>query len=222
MSNFKFQKTLLAVSATAAMACSFGTGHAQAVRDSGQLNFVGQISATTCVLSLGDTASTTAGSKTVNLGTYTTASTSGMSAGTSISSPSLPGINLSLKDSGGVNPCALPGTTKWDIGVDLPATAYTTTAIPGTTALINQAPAAVAATNVALRITRGVNGGSAVLVDFATKANAAYGTLITGSTEPLLGASDFITIFALLQKSGTGPVTPGAFSASIPLLVWYK
>lgn len=224
MSKFKFQKSLLAVSATAAMAGMLANGQAHAANDSGQLNFIAQIAATTCVLSLGDTASTNIGSRTINLGTYTTASTSGMAPGANISSggPGANGFVLSLKDSGGVNPCVLPGTTKWDIGVDLPASAYSTTAIPGVTVLTNQAPAAVAATNVALRVARGITGGNAAPIDFNTQANAAYGTLMTGATVPALGATDFLTVFAILQKSGTGPVTPGAFSASIPLLVWYK
>jgi type 1 fimbria pilin len=223
MASFKFQKTALAISSAASLVLLPMLSTAQAANDSGELKFIAQIAATTCVLSLGDTAATKIGSKTINLGNYTTASTSGIANGAIISKggDGGNGFSLGLKDSSGTTKCAL-GTTKWDIGVDLPATAYSTTAVTGSTVLTNQAPADVAATNIALRVTKGIGTGNASAVDFSIKANAAYGSLMSGYSVPSLGVDDTLTVFALLVKSGTGAVTPGAFQASIPLLVWYK
>jgi len=58
MSNFKFQKTFLAVSATAAMAGMLVGGQAFAVLPSEQafIEITSKIIASTCVLNLGGTA----------------------------------------------------------------------------------------------------------------------------------------------------------------------
>jgi len=223
MAHIKFQKTALAISSAASLALIPMLSTAQAANDSGELKFIAQIAATTCVLSLGDTAATKIGSRTLNLGNYTTASTSGIANGATISKggDAGNGFSLSLKAADGTTACAL-GTSKWDIGIDLPATAYSTTAVTGSTVLTNQAPTDVAATNVALKVTKSVNGVAVTPIDFSVKTNAAYGTLMSGNTVPNLVAADSITVYAYLQKSGTGAVTPGAFQASIPLLVWYK
>jgi hypothetical protein len=219
MSFFKFRQTVLAVAATAAIAGSFGTGHAQAVRDSGQLALGAQFASSTCVLDLGDTASTTAGSKTINFGTMTTASISGVAAGGFIKAAAP--FTISLKGPGGTGTCNLGSATKWDISVDVPPNQVSTTFKPLVGVLTNQAPAAIAATNVALQLNLTPTGFPVRTIDFSFKPSAYNTTLLSGFTTPgMAPTGTFLMEFYLVK--GTGAVTVGAFQASLPMLVFYK
>jgi type 1 fimbria pilin len=70
--SFNRNKTKLAIAALAAGLGLHLASNAQAANDSGTLIINGQIGASTCVLSMGDGASTASGSKTLSLGTFTT------------------------------------------------------------------------------------------------------------------------------------------------------
>ena len=102
MASYSFQKSALAVSASAALLALSLANTAQAANDVGQLTVNGQISSATCLLSLGDGGATAANSKTLNLGTYTTDAASGV-AGSAIGNPQT--AILSLKAADGVTAC---------------------------------------------------------------------------------------------------------------------
>jgi hypothetical protein len=218
MTHFKFQKSLLAVSATAVMAGMLVNvqAQAQAVNNRGQVNYISQISAATCVLDLGDTASTTAGSKTINFGSFTTANVSAVAAGGTISVAAP--FTISLKAPGGTGACAL-GSTKWDISVDVPPTQWSTTFKPGFGVLTNQAAAAIAATNVAVLLNVTPTGLAKTTIDFSFKPSAYNTTLLSGCLVACMGAADTFLMEFLLVK-GTGAVTSGSYKASLPLLVY--
>ena len=84
MSNFKFQKTVLAVSTTAAMAGMLvgGQAFAQVKNEQGSIDITANIITATCVLDLGGTASTTAtaAKKTLDLGSFSVANASSLAA----------------------------------------------------------------------------------------------------------------------------------------------
>ena len=229
MTSFRFQKSLLAVSVTAAMAGMLFNGQAHAQQtvgaDTGSIDLTATIIASTCVLDIGDLAVDTAtpNKKTLNLGTYTTGAASAAGVNGRMSNSSAGTVVLSLKSANGTS-CTLPGTTKWDIGVDLPSTAWSTTNVSGNTTLLNTTTGATAATNVFARVTKATNAGASSLLLFNQKT-AGYGHLLSGSTtNPNLNATDTITLTAELFKSATpgALVTAGTYTASIPLLVWYK
>ena len=228
MANFKFQKIFLAVSATAAMAGLLvnGQAHAQSQTvsgDTGSIDLNATIIASTCVLNIGGLAVATAtpGKKTLDLGTYTMGSASSAGPNGRMSNASAGNVVLSLKAADGTN-CTLPGTTKWDIGVDLPSTAWSTSLVAQNTVLLNTTPVASAAANVYARVLRSVNSGGSSTLLFNNKV-AGYGYLLSGSTTaPNLNATDTVTLTAELFRGTTGNVTPGEYTASIPLLVWYK
>jgi type 1 fimbria pilin len=129
MSNFKFQKTILAVSATAAMAGMLvgGQAFAQVKTEQGSIDITAKIITSTCVLNLDSTVSTAsnAAKKTLDLGTFSIANASSLAASTQLGK----GVSvvLSLKESNGTTAgCAAISTGKWDVQIDMPATAYNT------------------------------------------------------------------------------------------------
>lgn len=125
MSNFKFQKSLLAVSATAAMAGMLVNtqAFAQSNTEKGSIDVAAKLITSTCVLNLDSTASTaaTAASKTLDLGSFSLANASSVVA----TSPLGKGISvvLSLKEANGTAGCAAISAGKWDVSIDLPASA---------------------------------------------------------------------------------------------------
>ena len=120
LSTFNRNKSKLVI---ASLAAGFGVHlHtlAQAANDSGTLNINGQISNTTCVLDLGDGGSTSSGSKTLNLGTYTVAvAGAATGAGATFGTPAT--AIFSLKNANGTD-CTFTNATRWDIGVNLATT----------------------------------------------------------------------------------------------------
>jgi len=218
MANFKFQKSALAISSMAALVALLAP-QAQAANDVGELDITGQISAATCLLSLGDATATNNNSKTLNLGTFTTAQVIG-AAGTALGSPQT--AILSVKAAAdGASACALGGA-KWDVGINIASTNYET--IGGATVLKNTASTGAAkGFSVKLSTSTGtaVTAGSTA-VNFAS-VNNTYGTLLSGSTVsgPTLSATDVIALTAQMI-SNTFVVIPGVFSHSIPLNLWYK
>jgi len=194
------------------------TAQAQAL-DSGTLVINGQISSTTCVLNMGDAGSTGSGSKTLNLGTFTTTVANAAGAGGTIGSPQT--ALFSVKNPDGSN-CTFSGATKWDIGVNIPSTQYTT--VSGTTVLLSSGASNIAA-NVGVKISTSIGGSvttGTTAVNFANGV-APYGTLLSGSTSsPGVNPTDTIALTAQMVRTSASTVTAGAFSTTIPLNVWYK
>ena len=197
------------------------TAQAQAL-DSGTLVINGQISSTTCVLNMGDAGSTGSGSKTLNLGTFTTTLANQQTTqGGSIGNPQT--ALFSVKNPDGSN-CTFSGASKWDIGVNIPSSQFTT--VSGTTVLLSSGSASNIAANVGVRISTSTGASvttGTTAVNFANGV-APYGTLLSGSTSsPGANPTDTIALTAQMVRTSTSSsVTAGAFSTTIPLNVWYK
>ena len=122
MSNFKFQKTILAVSATAAMAGMLvgGQAHAQVTNEQGSIDIRAYIFTSTCALNIDSTRSTTsaAAQKTLELGTFSLANATSVAAGSQIGRGA--SVVLSLKEENGTAGCAALTVGRWDVSIDLP------------------------------------------------------------------------------------------------------
>ena len=225
--TFNRNKAKLTVAAMAAGLGLHLATHAQAANDSGTLIINGQISASTCVLSLGDGASTASGSKTLSLGTFTTA-TAGTTDGATFG-PAQTAIFSILSTGGTGATCTLgAGNTLWDIGINVP---------PSQVASI--ASGANAGTNHVLLSggTSGVATGVGVMIKTSTGASVTTGatnlnltlggyngnTLLSGSTTtPNVSPANKIALTAQFVKLGATAAGAGAYSATLPLTVWYR
>ena len=219
MSNFKFQKTVLAVSTTAAMAGMLvgGQAHAQAKVEQASIEVTAKIINSTCVLDLGGTPSsaTTAYKKTLDLGTFSIANVSSMALLTEIGQ----GVSvvLSLKEANGTTAgCTAISSGKWDVLIDLPTTAYNTD-----TNLLNNTTTTGASGGMSAVIKRQINNtGTASSVNFS--ARSPIGLLVSGSTTgPNLASSDKVTVTAQMVR-GYNTVAAGIYTAIVPLTVVYK
>lgn len=214
-------KSAVLVSTFLALAAHQINSQAQAA-DSGTLVINGQISATTCVLNMGDAGSTGTGSKTLNLGTYTTTVANAATAtGGTFGTPQT--VLFSVKNADGTSCTFGAGNTKWDIGVNLPASQYTLVA--GKTLVLSSGSASNIAANVGVQISTSTGAAvttGATAVNFSTGI-APYGTLLSGSTSsPAANPTDLIALTAQMARTNASTVTAGAFSTTIPLNVWYK
>ena len=225
MTSFKFQKTILAVSATAAMAGLLvgGQAFAQVKTEQGSIDVTVKLITSTCALNLDSTASTTAtaAQKTLDLGSFSLANVSSLGA----TFPVGKGISvvLSLKESNGTAGCAAISTGKWDVSIDLPASAISTTNLSSNHTLNNTTTGAGAATGFAARLTKAKNSGAASVVLLADKV-AGFGYLLSGSTTgPDLASTDTVTVTAELYRLSSGPAPAvGTYTANVPLTVVYK
>ena len=225
--TFNRNKAKLTVAAIATGLGLHLATHAQAANDSGTLIINGQISASTCVLSMGDGVSTANGSKTMNLGTFTTTA-AGTTDGVTFS-PAQSVVFGIQNTNGNGTVCTLgAGNTFWDIGINLQSSqvsSITTGANAGTN-------------NVLLSSgTSGVAGGVGVLIRTSTGPAVTAGTtsldllrggyngntLLSGSTSfPGVLPANKIALTANLVKLGAGNATAGAYTATVPLTVWYR
>jgi type 1 fimbria pilin len=202
--------------------------HAQAANDSGTLIINGQISNTTCVLSLGDPGSTNGGSKTLNLGNAT--STVANTAGEGVTFGTAQTVVFSIQNpSNSSQTCSFgSNNTAWDIGINLTSSQVSSVAA-GTNAGVNNALLSSG--------TSGLATGVGVLIKTSFGQNASVGattlnllrggfngnTLLSGSTSfPQLAASDKLALTAHFVKLGSASAGAGAFTATVPLTVWYK
>jgi type 1 fimbria pilin len=225
LSTFKRNKTKLAIAAMAAGLGLHLASHAQAANDSGTLIINGQISASTCVLGLGDGASTSAGSKTLNLGTWTTTQ-AGTTDGNNISPTQT--VVFGVQNANGT-PCTLgANNTFWDIGINL-----------NSSQVSSIAGGANAGTNHVLLSggTSGVATGVGVMIKTSTGPTVTEGTtnldllrggyngntLLSGSTSfPGVLPANRIALTARFVKLGTAAAGAGVFTATVPLTVWYR
>ena len=225
--TFNRNKAKLTVAAMAAGLSLHLATHAQAANDSGTLIINGQISASTCVLSMGDGVSTANGSKTMNLGNFTTTN-AGTTDGATFSAAQ--SVVFGIQNTNGTGAvCTLgAGNTFWDIGINLQSSqvsSITTGANAGTN-------------NVLLGGgTSGVAGGVGVLIRTSTGPAVTTGTtnlnllrggfngntLLSGSESfPAVLPANKIALTAQFVKLGTGAATAGAYTATVPLTVWYR
>jgi type 1 fimbria pilin len=214
-------KVFAAISIAGSLLAMHTPSNAQAAKDQGTLNINGQISATTCTLDMGDTGATTAGSKTLNLGTYNLTVANAAAAGATFGNAQTVIFKVTNADG---SSCTFGGTdSKWDIGINLTSTQYTT--VNGKTLLLSGGTTASVAQNVGVLIKTAT--GSAVTAGTAdldlSKGAIGYGTLLSGNTSAPAGASsDKIALTAQFAKTSATAATAGAFTATIPLNVWYK
>ena len=218
MNSFKFQKTVLAVSTTAAMAGMLvgGQAFAQVKNEQGSIDITANIITATCVLDLGGTASTTAtaAKKTLDLGSFSVANVSSISNGYEVGKKA--SLVLSLKESNGTAGCSAISSGKWDVVMDLPTTAYNIA--NGT---LNNTTTTGAANSIAAGIYTQV-GTAGVGYPFGN-ARSPLGVLLSGSTiGPNLLHTDKVTVYVQMFRVGSGAVTAGAYTASVPLTVVYK
>ena len=225
--TFNRNKAKLTVAAMAAGLSLHLATHAQAANDSGTLIINGQISASTCVLSMGDGASTANGSKTLNLGTFTTTNAGTTDGATFSAAQSVVFGIQNTNGSGAV--CTLgAGNTFWDIGINLQSSqvsSITTGANAGTNNVLLSGG------------TSGVAGGVGVLIRTSTGPAVTTGTtnlnllrggfngntLLSGSESfPAVLPANKIALTAQFVTLGTGAATAGAYTATVPLTVWYR
>jgi len=226
MANFNFQKSALSISSAAVLTLLSVATQAQSANDFGELLIEGQISTSTCVLSMGDNQATGAGKKTVNLGTYKAADFTSTAIGTDIGSPQ--STVLRVKGPDGVTDCALGGKGFWDVGINISNANYETLST-GVTVLKSTATSGIAATGVGVKLTTStgttVFTGVTNILDFA-KGNGSYGTLLSGgsASAPALTSANAIAVTAQMVKTFAAATAPtaGVFTQSIPLNVWYK
>jgi type 1 fimbria pilin len=226
MASLKFQKSALTVSFSAALLSLSVATQAQAVNDFGELLIEGQISTSTCVLSMGDNQATGAGKKTVNLGTYKAADFTSTAVGTNIGAAQ--STVLRVKGPDGVTDCALGGAGFWDVGINISNANYETLST-GVTVLKSTATSGIAATGVGVKLTTStgtaVLTGSTNILNFAA-GNGSYGTLLSGgaASAPALTSANAIAVTAQMVKTFAAATAPtaGVFTQSIPLNVWYK
>jgi len=196
--------------------------NAQAAKDQGTLIINGQISASTCTLDMGDTGSTGAGSKTLNLGTTAAPAATG-TAGATLGTAQTVIFKVTNPTDG--TSCSLgTGNTKWDIGINLQSSQYTT--VGSQTLLLSAGTDTSMAKNVGVLIKtsfgQSVTAGATALD--LSKGALGYGTLLSGNTSaPAVLPTESIALTAQFARtSGTVAPTAGAFTATIPLNVWYK
>ena len=225
--TFNRNKAKLTVAAMAAGLGLHLATHAQAANDSGTLIINGQISASTCVLSMGDGVSTANGSKTMNLGNFTTTN-AGTTDGATFSAAQ--SVVFGIQNTNGTGAvCTLgAGNTFWDIGINLQSSqvsSITTGANAGTNNVLLSGG------------TSGVAGGVGVLIRTSTGPAVTTGTtnlnlllggfngntLLSGSTSfPAVLPANKIALTAQFVKVGTAAATAGAYTATVPLTVWYR
>ena len=210
----------------ATMAASLGVHYAQAQSD-GTLNINGQISNTTCVLNLGDTGATSAGNRTINLGTYTTtvAAAATANGGTFGNAQT---VLFSLQNATGTSCTSLTtANQKWDIGINLTSPQIITTST-GTTLLASSGTTGIAEhIGVLLKSTASSTatvGNTNLKLDSTAAAAGGYGLLLSSSSAslPTLGIADRIALTAQFARSNASTPTAGVFSVTIPLNVYYK
>jgi type 1 fimbria pilin len=221
--TFNRNKAKLTVAAMAAGLGLHLASHAQAANDSGTLIINGQISASTCVLSLGDGASTASGSKTLSLGTFTTTA-AGTTDGNLFGTPQTAVFSI-LSTSGSGAVCTLgAGNTLWDIGINLVSSQVSSVA-GGTNSVLLSGGTSGVATGVGVLIK--TSTGAAVTAG-TTNLDLLRGgfngnTLLSGSTSfPAVLPANKIALTAQFVKLGTVAAGAGAYSATVPLTVWYR
>jgi type 1 fimbria pilin len=222
--TFNRNKTKLAIATLAAGLGLHLASNAQAANDAGTLIINGQISNSTCVLGLGDGGSTSSGSKTLNLGNAT--STVANTAGDGGTFGTAQSVVFSIQNpSNSSQPCSLgANNTFWDIGINL-SSSQVSSISGGTNSVLLSGGTSGLATGVGVLIktTAGVNPTVGTTNLDLLRGGYNGNTLLSGSTSfPGVSPANKIALTAQFVKLGSASAGAGAFTATVPLTVWYK
>ena len=221
MANFsKLQKVALAASTFLALISAQVSSNAQAA-DSATLNISGQITGSTCNITIKDEGGVGAvGTKIINLGNIAapSASTAGTTFGTTVGA-----IFSVTSAAGGSTACSLVSpNTKWDLALGLFSSQITT--LGAATYLKNSVTTANGGTDSIVQL----KGGVGTTLTSATNTLVLIpdagigGTLMSGQLTSAATSSQSIAITATFARGGTTQPTSGAFSQTIPLIARYN
>jgi hypothetical protein len=220
MANFpKLQKVALAASTLLALISAQVNSNAQAA-DTATLNISGQISSSTCNITISDTAGGVGavGTKIINLGNMPApgAAAAGTTFGPAV------GAFFSVTAAGsGTAACTTIGTGKWDLALGLFSSQITTISGKGTF-LKNSVTSGGTDAIVQLKGAIGTTLPAAGATPLVLIPDAGIGgTLMSGSTSGAT-SSQSIAISAQFARGVNGVPTGGAFSQTIPLIARYN
>jgi type 1 fimbria pilin len=214
--KFDIQKTALAMATCAAALGFHMVSMAQA---DASLSMNGQIAAPTCILGMirmgGAYPWDTSAAQSFSFGTVDVSTlTVGAFAPNEIQ------LSISVRDSDGVSNCALVGN-RWDIGLGVKSTDVVQTP-NGLTFLRNQSTAPGAPKNIGLYIISAPTFYTRTHVNLRN-IDPAFGVSLANvpsGAMPTVGSA--ISPFFYLGRTSASAVTPGAFSAVIPMNIFYR
>ena len=217
----KLQKIALAASTFLALISAQVSSNAQAA-DSATLNISGQITGSTCNITISDPGGVGAvGTKIINLTNVTSpnAAAAGTTFGTAVGA-----IFSVTSAAGGSTACSLVSpNTKWDLALGLFSSQITT--LGTATYLKNSLTSAAGGTDAIVQLKGGVGAtlASATTVLKLIPDAGIGGTLMSGSSTTA-GASSTQSIAISAQFAATSASAPssGAFSQTIPLIARYN
>jgi hypothetical protein len=208
--SFTLHKTALLAACGALLQLS---AQAQSSNDSALVEITGQISPTTCILNMADTAggTNTATNKTIDFGNTKTAST-GITAGSVFGTAKKVVFSLGSASNPALPCTAGAGNTGWNVILGFAPGSVTTL---GTKTFVKNQTTGGTDALVALSDATG-----ATPTPLTLKETMGYaGTTVTATNQ---GFAKTITLQAQLAYAAAAAATPGAFTATIPLLVLYK
>ena len=214
----KLQKVALAASTFLALISAQVNSNAQAA-DTATLNISGQISSSTCNITISDPGGVGAvGTKIINLGNITAplGGAAGATFGTAV------GAIFSVTAAGGTGGCTLGGNGKWDLALGLFSSQISS--IGAVTYLKNSVTSANGGTDAIVQLKGGVGTtlAAATTTLVLTPDAGIAGTLMSGLTTPTATAGSSIAMSAQFARGVTGIPTGGAFSQTIPLIARYN
>ena len=212
----KLQKVALAASTFLALISAQVNSNAQAA-DTATLNISGQISSSTCNITISDPGGVGAvGTKIINLGNIAAPGTgnAGTTLGTAV------GAIFSVTAAGGTGGCTLGGNGKWDLALGLFSSQISS--IGTVTYLKNSITSG--GTDAIVQLKGGIgNTLASAGTPLALIPDAGIaGTLMSGGLTATATSSQSIAISAQFARGGTTVPTGGAFSQTIPLIARYN
>ena len=218
----KLQKVALAASTFLALISAQVSSNAQAA-DTATLNISGQITATTCNITISDPGGVGAvGTKIINLGNMPASTSTGTTAGATFGT--VVGAIFSVTSAaGGTTACSLVTNTKWDLALGLFSSQISS--IGAVTYLKNSVTSANGGTDaiVQLKGAIGTTLPAAGTTPLVLIPDAGIGgTLMSGGLTSAATSSQSIAISAQFARGGTTVPTSGAFSQTIPLIARYN
>ena len=212
----KLQKVALAASTFLALISAQVNSNAQAA-DTATLNISGQISSSTCNITISDPGGVGAvGTKIINLGNITAplGGAAGATFGTAV------GAIFSVTAAGGTGGCTLAGNGKWDLALGLFSSQITNV---GTATFLKNSITS-GGTDAIVQLKGGIgNTLASAGTPLALIPDAGIaGTLMSGGLTATATSSQSIAISAQFARGGTTVPTGGAFSQTIPLIARYN
>jgi type 1 fimbria pilin len=217
----KLQKVALAASTFLALISAQVSSNAQAA-DSATLNISGQITGSTCNITIKDEGGVGAvGTKIINLGNIAapSASTAGTTFGSTVGA-----IFSVTAAAGGSTACTLGGNGKWDLALGLFSSQITTISGKGTF-LKNSITTANGGTDAIVQLKGAI--GTTLPASTATPLvlipdAGIGGTLMSGQSTPAASSTQSIAISAQFATAAASGPSAGAFSQTIPLIARYN